>query len=99
MRRSILWAKYQIYLRTELWPVDLGSIVERMEQNIRKSLKRNKKSTKAGLQDDCNVFKAGSGGMETFNRAFKALMSGGAFTVVGITHKRTEVYSLTEDIE
>ena len=99
MRRSILWAKYQIYLRTELWPVDLGSIVERMEQNIRKSLKRNKRLTKAALQDDCNVFKAGSGGMETFNRAFTALMRGGAFTVVGVTHKRTEVYSLTEDVE
>ena len=99
MARGIFWAKHQLYLRTELWPVDLGSIVERMEQNIRKSLKRNKKATKANLQTDCNVYKAGSGGMETFLRAFKALMQGGALTVVGHTHKRTEVYALTEDIE
>ena len=99
MQRGIDWATHQLYLRQELWPVDLGSIVERMEQNIRKSLKRNKKSTKAGLQTDCNVFKAGSGGMETFQRAFKALLQGGALSVVGLTHKRTEVFELTEDIE
>ena len=99
MRRSILWAKYQIYLRTEFWPVDLGSIIERMEQNIRKVLKRHKKLTKSNIQTLCNVFHAGSGGMDTFNRAFKALLSGGALTSVGTTHKRTDVWALTEDIE
>ena len=97
MKRAILWARYQLYLRQEFWPVDLGNIVERMEQNLRRALKRHEALTKAALQTACNVFRAGSGGMDTFNRAFGGMLKGGAIKVVGVTTKKTEVFGLTED--
>ena len=99
VRRSILWAKHEFYLRQELWPVDKGNLIERMEQSMRRALKKHENLTKRDLQTSCNVFRAGSGGMETFNRAWAALLKGDAIRVVGRTSRKTEVFTLTEDQE
>jgi len=99
VERAIAWATYELYLRQELWPVDKGNLIERMEQSMRRALKKNETLTKSALQSSCNVFRAGSGGMDTFNRAWGALLKGNAIRVVGKTHKGTEVFSLEEGIQ
>lgn len=95
VERAIAWASYELYLRAELWPVDKGNLIERMEQSMVRALKKNETLTKSALQSACNVFRAGSGGMDTFNRAWTALLKGDAIRVIGKTHKGTEVYGLT----
>jgi hypothetical protein len=94
VKRSIAWAEYEIYLRDELWPVDKGNLVERMEQSMRRALKKHEHLTKMQLQDACNVHRAGSGGMTTFNMAWSAVLKGGMIEVVGRTHKGTEKFGL-----
>jgi len=74
VERSIAWAEHELYLREELWPVDKGNLVERMEQAMRRALKKHEALTKKQLMDASNVHRAGSGGMETFDRAFKAML-------------------------
>lgn len=98
LERSIAWASHQLYLRQQLWPVDKGNLVERMEQGIIRALKKNETLSKSALQSACNVFRAGSGGMDTFNRAWAALTRGNAVKVLGKTHKGTEVYGLEEGL-
>jgi hypothetical protein len=94
--RAIAWAEHEIYLREELYPVDDGNLVERMEQSMRRSLRKHEFLTKKQLQDACNVHRAGSGGMDTFNRSWKAMLMGGVIVVVGKTHKGTEKFGLNE---
>lgn len=96
VERAVGWAQYELYLRQQLWPVDKGNLIERMEQNIVRALKKNETLTKSALQTACNVFRAGSGGMDTFNRAWTALCRGDAVKPVGRTSKGTEVFSLSE---
>lgn len=96
VKRSVAWAEYEIYLREELWPVDKGNLVERMEQCIRRALKKHEHLTKKQMQDACNVHRAGSGGMTTFNMAWSAVLKGGMIEVVGRTHKGTEKFGLIE---
>lgn len=97
VQRSIEWAKHELYLREELWPVDKGNLVERMEQSMVRALKKHEHLTKRDIQKSCNVHKAGSGGMETFNRAWKGMLLGGAIVVVGRTHKGTEIFGKVEE--
>jgi len=92
--RSIAWAEHELYLREELWPVDKGNLVERMEQGMRKALKKHEALTKRQLMDACNAYRAGSGGMETFLRAWKSMLGSGALIVLGKTHKGTEKFGL-----
>jgi hypothetical protein len=96
VKRSIAWAEFEIYLRDELWPVDKGNLVERMEQCMRRALKKHEHLTKKQLQDACNVHRAGSGGMTTFNLAWAAVLRGDMIEVVGKTHKGTEKFGLQE---
>jgi hypothetical protein len=94
VKRSIAWATFEIYLREELWPVDKGNLTERMEQCMRRALKKHEHLTKTQLQAACNVHRAGSGGMTTFNMAWAAVLRGGMLEVVGRTHKGTEKFGL-----
>lgn len=75
--RSITWATHELYLRDELWAVDSGGLVERMELAMKKRLKKAGKATKAHLRQFCHVNRAGSGGEETFRRAWQAVTGGG----------------------
>lgn len=94
--RSIAWAKHQLYLREELWPVDRGSVVTRMEATIIRALEKHEHLTKMDLQRFCNVKRAESGGVGTFNMAWKNMLQGGCVEVVGKTHKGTEKFGLVD---
>lgn len=94
--RAIEWAKHQLYLREELWPVDRGSVVTRMEATIIRALEKHEHLTKMELQRFCNVKRAESGGVGTFNMAWKNLLQGDCVEVVGKTHKGTEKFGLRE---
>ena len=96
VKRSVAWAEYEIYLRDELWPVDKGNLVERMEQCILRALKKHEHLTKIELQKACNVKRAGSGGFTTFNMAWASMLRGNALEVVGRTHKGTEKFGLAK---
>lgn len=97
-KRSITWATHELYLRDELWAVDAGGLVERMELAMKKRLKKAGKATKAQLRYVCNVNRAGSGGEETFRRAWQAVTSGGNDAVIvplgNLTHKGTQWWVL-----
>lgn len=96
VQRSIIWAEYELYLREELWPVDQGNQVERMEQSMRRSLKKHHALTKTQLKDACNVHRAGSGGIGTFNMSWSGMLKGEEIVVVGKTHKGTEKFGLND---
>ena len=95
-RRAIDWAKHQLYLREELWPVDRGSVVTRMEATIIRALEKHTALTKTELQRFCNVKRAESGGVGTFNMAYKNLLQGDVLVVLGKTHLGTEKMGLRE---
>jgi hypothetical protein len=94
--RSVAWAEYELYLRDELWPVDKGDKVERMEQNMRKALKKHHALTKTQLKDACNVHRAGSGGIMTFNMAWTGMLKGEEIVVVGKTSRGSEKFGLND---
>lgn len=96
VQRAIAWAKHQVELREELWPVDKGNIVTRMEMTIIRALEKWEHLTKNELQKFCNVKRAESGGVGTFNVAWKNILTGDVVVVVGKTHKGTEKYGLRE---
>lgn len=94
--RAIEWAKHELYLREELWPVDKGNLVTRMEQTIIRALEKHEHLTKTECQRFCNVKRAETGGVGTFNLAWKNLQQGDVLLVVGKTHKGTEKMGLRE---
>jgi hypothetical protein len=96
VQRSITWAQYELYLREELWPVDLGDKAERMEQAMRRALRKHHALTKSQLQTACNVARAGSGGAVTFNQAWASLIKAEILVEVGKTHKGTVKYGLND---
>jgi hypothetical protein len=101
VKLSAEWVMHQHYLRVQLWEVDKGNQIERMEQKIRLFLERKKKEGRGGtrmnLMTACHVFRAGSGGADTFNRAFSAMLKSSIIEVVGKTHKGTDVFQLVEE--
>jgi hypothetical protein len=94
--RSIIWAEYELYLREELWPVDKGDKVERMEHLIRTFLKRHHAATKSVLMDACHAHRPGSGGMMAFNMAWSAMLKGDVLVEVGKTSRGTFKYGLND---
>jgi hypothetical protein len=96
VKRAVDWAKHELYLREELWPIDRGSVVTRMESAIIRALEKHEHLTKTELQRFCNVKRAESGGVGTFNMAYKNLLQGDVLVVVGKTHMGTEKMGLRE---
>lgn len=96
VKRAVEWAKHELYLREELWPVDRGGVVTRMESSIIRALEKHEHLTKIELQRFCNVKRSESGGVGTFNMAWKNMLQGDVVEVVGRTHKNTEKYGLRE---
>jgi hypothetical protein len=90
------WAKHELYLREELWPVDRGTVTTRMEASIIRALEKHEHLTKMELQRFCNVKRSESGGVGTFVQAWKNMLQGDVVEVVGRTHKNTEKYGLRE---
>jgi hypothetical protein len=104
VERGIVWGQHQLELRQALWPFDRGSLVEGMERKIESALAKarrgaNKGLTLARLHSACNVERLGSGGIETFNRAFRALTQAGRVKPIGKTRKGTVVYGLADTEE
>jgi hypothetical protein len=94
--RSVAWAKHELYLREELWPVDRGNVNGRMEATIIRALEKHEHLTKIELQRLCNVKRAESGGVGAFVQAWRNLLQGDVVEVVGRTHKNTEKFGLRE---
>jgi hypothetical protein len=94
--RAVSWAKHELYLREELWPVDRGTVTTRMEASIIRALEKHEHLTKIELQRFCNVKRSESGGVGTFVQAWKNLLQGDVVEVVGRTHKGTEKFGLRE---
>ena len=104
VERGIAWGQHQLELRQALWPCDRGSLVEAMEHKIESALAKTKNEpcgglTASRLQSLCNVTRPGSGGLETFNRAFRALTAAGRVRLVGKTRKGTTIYGLLDTRE
>jgi len=73
VEKSWAWAKHQLMLCEELWPVDNGGPVEKFEKRIISAITKKGPLTKAGLQKFSNADK-GEGGFDAWNRAFKNLL-------------------------
>ena len=86
VEKSWAWAKHQLMLREELWPVDQGGAVEKFEKRIMKALGKKGPLTLSGIQKFSNAGNA-DGGYEAWNRAWKNLL----------TAKRIVVHSTKSD--
>jgi hypothetical protein len=92
-KQAILWTWHQLAIRKALWPEDGGNLVEQFERKIQKALVGRKLSL-ARLMNWCHVDRAGSGGVEVFMRAHKALMFANRIATAGKTRKGSLYYQL-----
>jgi hypothetical protein len=73
VNKSWAWAKHQLMLCEELWPVDNGGPVEKFEKRIISSILKKGPLTLAGVQKFSNADK-GEGGFDSWNRAWRNLL-------------------------
>lgn len=81
VEKSWAWAKHQLMLREELWPVDNGGSVEKFEKRIISAITKHGPLTKAGLQKFSNADK-GEGGFGAWNLAWKSLLQADKLVVM-----------------
>jgi hypothetical protein len=74
VEKSWQWARHQLMLREELWPVDQGGPVEKFEKRIITAITKYGPLTKSGIQKFSNASNA-EGGYEAWNRAWKNLFA------------------------
>ena len=88
------WARHQLHLRIRFWPTDAGGPVERMESAMRTLLKKAypKVVSLAQLKTAANAYRDGDGGIETFNRAYRAMIGGLEMRKAGVNSKGAEVF-------
>jgi phage/plasmid primase-like uncharacterized protein len=91
-QRSIAWAKHQLNVRRTLWPEDIGSPTEQMERKIIRCLKERGPMSDNDLMNACNVYHAGSGGVDVYNRAMRALKLPRVIIAVGQTRKKRPIW-------
>lgn len=72
--KSWEWARHQLMLCEELWPVDNGGAIEKFEKRIVAAITKRGPLTKSGVQKFSNADKA-EGGFEAWNRAWKNLIA------------------------
>jgi hypothetical protein len=72
--KSWAWARHQLMLREELWPVDQGGSVEKFEKRIVAAINKKGPLTLSGIQKFSNAGNA-DGGYEAWNRAWKNLLT------------------------
>ena len=85
--RSWLWAKHQLMLREELWPVDMGGAVEKFEKRIITAINKKGPLTKSGAQKFSNAGTC-DGGFEAWNRAWRNLLQADKIVVLNIKSDR-----------
>jgi hypothetical protein len=83
VEKSWAWAKHQLMLREELWPVDQGGAVEKFEKRIVTAIMKHGPLTKAGLQKFSNAQNA-DGGYEAWNRAWTNLLRADKLVVMTV---------------
>jgi len=91
-RRSVEWSRNQLENRIALFPEDAGSPTEVMERIIVKTVRAKGRASLRELKRACHVDRAGSGGIETFNRALRALLFGRELKQDGTTRKGMPMY-------
>ncbi len=98
VEKSWRWAKHQLALREELWPVDTGGAVEKFEKKIVKSITAQGPLTKAGVQKFCNI-QNGEGGFEAWNRAWTNLLKAEKMEVLRVKdHKGREKFGFKDGV-
>jgi hypothetical protein len=93
--RSIAWAKNQLNVRRTLWPEDIGSQIERMERKLVRLVKERGPMSDLDFVRYANV--PGSGGVEVYNRAIRALRLVGVLIEVGQTRKKRSIWGFPPD--
>jgi hypothetical protein len=91
-KHAVEWIRYQIILRRMFWPIDGGDKVERMEIAIRDALKRMHPLSNKELKDEVHAYRVGSGGIETYNRAIRALVFGREIKSTSTTRKGEPIF-------
>lgn len=71
--KSWAWAKHQLMLCEELWPVDNGGAIEKFEKRIINAITKKGPLTLSGVQKFSNADNC-EGGYEAWNRAWKNLI-------------------------
>jgi hypothetical protein len=87
IEKSWAWAKHQLMLREELWPVDQGGAVEKFEKRIVTAIMKHGPLTKAGLQKFSNAANA-DGGYDAWNRAWTNLLRADKVIVMPVKSDR-----------
>ncbi len=72
VEKSWAWAKHQLMLCEELWPVDNGGPVEKFEKRIIGAITKKGPLTLSGVQKFSNADKS-EGGFDAWNRAWRNL--------------------------
>jgi hypothetical protein len=85
--KSWAWAKHQLMLREELWPVDQGGAIEKCEQRILKAITKQGPLTKAGVQAFSNASKC-DGGFMAWNLAWRNLLQADKLVTLPIKNNR-----------
>ncbi len=93
------WTRYQLHLRITYWPIDAGNDVERMCTAMRALLKRAhpKGVSLPQLKDAANVYREGSGGIEVFGRAYRAMLWNEEMRKVGQNRRGRDLFGLVLD--
>lgn len=97
VERSWAWAKRQLMLCEELWPVDLGGAVEKFEKRIIASITRKGPLTKAGVQKFSNAERC-EGGFEAWNKAWRNLLMAERIVVMTLRYKGKEKFGLNDAV-
>ena len=87
VNKSWAWAKHQLMLCEELWPVDNGGPVEKFEKRIIAAITKKGPLTKSGVQKFSNADKS-EGGFDAWNRAWRNLLQAEKVVLMGTKSDR-----------
>jgi hypothetical protein len=87
VEKSWQWARHQLMLREEMWPVDTGGAIEKFEKRILKAIDKKGPLTKSGIQKFSNADK-GEGGYDAWNRAWTNLLRADKLVVMSFKSDR-----------
>lgn len=87
VNKSWMWAKHQLMLCEEAWPVDMGGAIEKFEKRIINAITKKGPLTKAGVQKFSNAENC-EGGFEAWNRAWKNLLQADKIVMLRIKSNR-----------
>lgn len=95
MRVGIEFGNYQLALRQRYNPSDSWTWVQDAEEKIMSSLRKFGSLSKNNIRRLVHASRL-KGGLETFNRAIRAMQESGAIEIAGHTRKNNPVFALIE---